>query len=159
MMHKRLLIGSGFVLLALIFGLTLEQKFSERADTVLAAESDTTTPALPPTSSCQFSGTQITALILTQTLVDDKVEVGWNFTMPQELASLGVCATLDHFDVFVTVSYANESIPKKETAGPLVRNAVVRFSSVAKKARHVEVLVVANYKITANSNGALGKDF
>lgn len=159
-MHKRLLISSSLVLPALIFGLTLEQKFSKRAATVLAAERDTTTPTLLTTDACHFDGVKITALNRTRNLVDDKVEVGWDFTMPQQLAPLGTCAMVDHFTVLVTVSYeGGGSKEKSEHASGLSRNAVFRFSDIARKVKRIDVIVAAEYKITAESLTDLGKDF
>ncbi len=157
MMHKRLLIGSSLVLLALIFGLTLEQKFSKRAATVLAAETVTTTPTLAPTDSCNFGGVQIPALNHAGVFTD-RFEVGWDYTLPQQLAPLGACATLDHFEVKVEVVLRNGSTKTKtENASPVARNAVVRFLD-GKDIKSVHATVIAFYKITATSVGALGKD-
>jgi hypothetical protein len=79
---------------------------------------------------------QITALELTRNLVDDKVEVGWNFTMPQELAPLGVCAKVDHFIVTVTVYYeSGASKSKSQNASALSRNEVVRFGDIVRKVK------------------------
>lgn len=140
-------------------GLTPQPRFSERAASVLVVEKDTTTPTLPSTDACEFGGVTITALNVNKGIVDDKVEVGWDFTMPQQLAPLGTCATLDHFEVRVHVIYTNNvAKDRTETASPLARNAVVRFSSLAFKPRNVGTVVTAHYKITAISSDRSAKD-
>jgi hypothetical protein len=159
MMHKRLLIGSSLALLALIFGLTLEQKFSKPAATVLAAERDTTTPTLAPVDSCSFGGVQITAIEHTRNLVDDKVEVGWNYTVPPQLAALGTCVAVDEFIVYVKVIYENGgSREKYQKASGLSRNEVVRFGDLVRKVKRIEATVSVEYKIHAEFTAHLEKN-
>lgn len=141
-------------------GLTLEQKFSERATTVLAAERDTTTPTLAPVDSCSFGGVQVTAVNLTQDNLVDRIEVGWDFTMPQQLAPLGTCATVDHFDVQVDLTFRNGSRKtKSENASPLARNAIFRFTDVLRDVKKVQALVKVQYKFNAISTVVLAKEF
>lgn len=138
---------------------TLEQNFTTP---VVATERDATISTLPTTEICQFGGgVQITALERTRNLVDDKVEVGWNFTMPPPLAALGECVKVEYFIVHVTVFYeSGGSKDKYQHAGALARNEVVRFSDIARRVKRIEAEVQAEFKTIAHSNNAtLGKNF
>lgn len=140
---------------------TPAQRFSERAATVLATERDTTTPTLPTTEGCNLTGAvQITALELTKSAGENKVEVGWNFTMPQQLAALGTCAKVDHFKVTVIVHYESGATDiKVKDASALSRNEVVKFFDIVRKVKNIEASVAAEFKIDATSHDLLVKDF
>jgi len=140
---------------------TLEQKFSERTATLVAADGETTTTA--PAPLFNLGGVQITAINLDEGVLEDKVEIGWSFTMPSELATLGSCVVLDHFDVEIEViregSGGRKS--KNEKATALSRNAIVRFSDVvgSRKVFRVNARVVAQYNFACRSEHNLGKNF
>jgi hypothetical protein len=155
MTHKRLLIGSSFALLALIFGLTVEQKFSRPAATVLAAERSTTMPTLPPTGGCELGGVKITALNRTEGVGHEKIEVAWDFTMPQNL-----CATVDDFFVEVDLTFRNGNRKVHvQKASPLARNAIFIFSDVLRDVKGVFTIVRAEYKFNSTSQAELAKDY
>ena len=140
---------------------TPAQKFSERTATVLAAERDVTTPTLPTTDGCNLSGAvKITALELTKSLAENKIEVGWNFTMPQQLAALGICAKVDHFKVSVIVHYESGAVDiKVKDASALARNEVIKFTDIVRKVKDIQANVTAEYKIEATSDDILIKGF
>ena len=141
---------------------TLEQKFSKQAAALAGADMETTATALP--FFYNLGGVQITTINLDDGALEDKVEIGWSFTMPQELAALGPCVVLDHFDVGVDVAreaLGNQANRKSrsEKASALARNAVVRFSDVGRKVLRVDATVSAVYNFACRSEHHLGKSF
>ena len=139
-----------------------EQNFSNQAAVMVAADGHATTTA--PTPLFNLGGVQITAINLDEGVLEDKVEVGWGFTMPQELTALGSCVVLDHFDVeiqmFREATIANDKT-KSEKASALARNAVIRFSDVvgSRRVRRVNARVIAQYAFTCRSVMNQSKDF
>jgi cytoskeletal protein RodZ len=137
---------------------TPEEKSLERAATVPATEGDSTTPTLPPTEGCDFDGVKVTAVNVIEGTLEDKIEVGWNFTPPQALA--GLCLSVDDFYVNVHVTYVDGKIAaRNNTVSALTRNEVARFSSIGRKIKSVEAFVRADYKMAQNDSDKLKKDF
>ena len=141
---------------------SLEEKVCERATAALATEGETTTPAVPTTEGCNLSGggVKITAINRTEGIGNEKIEVGWDFTMPPQLAALSPCVALDSFDVQVKLTFKNDSIKiKSEKASPLARNAVVRFTDLLRDVKSVSATVFARYKFDVASFDSQQKNF
>jgi len=95
--------------------------------------------------------------------LEDKVEIGWSFTMPSELATLGSCVVLDHFDVEIEVIREGPGGRKSKNEKPLRSpgTRLSRFSDVvgSRKVFRVNARVVAQYNFACRSEHNLGKNF
>lgn len=145
---------------------------SRRSTTVLAAATSESASASvlsveatgpePQGAGCSFGTVNVTSIDQGQGLFNDKVEVGWDFQMPQALAALGSCVQLDHFEVEVQIVHKNGSTRnRKENAGPLARNATVRFADgyFLRDIKKATATITAHYKFNVTTTGGKSKDF